>query len=308
MGEIQDRLDGDLQLLNLAAVTREEYRRRVRDLLAYFHSRGVTPEAATAEDVRAYLLYLTQNLHIGPANLKTHIAAVKFLYRTTLSRPEAVAGVRFPKVPIKLLDIPSPTEVAAVLAKLESPVYRTLLFCAYGAGLRVSEACRLCVGDIDSKRMVIVVRLRQRALRRPAADRPLPRPLHPPRRHLLGPPDLDLGRSRRLPHPWPGHMLDHPRRIHPPLPPPRPTAAVLQDPPLRSARTGQRQHPPRSCPADPWFRIRSRRGHRVHGPARRRQRRRHHRPHRHRRNRPRPSPMQPPRPIEFHACLVQSGP
>jgi site-specific recombinase XerD len=69
-----------------------------------------------------------------------------------------VAAVKFPKVPLKLLDIPSPTEVAAVLSELESPVCRTLLFCAYGAGLRVSEACKLCVGDIDSKRMVIVVR------------------------------------------------------------------------------------------------------------------------------------------------------
>ena len=61
-------------------------------------------------------------------------------------------------MPLKLLDIPSPTEVAAVLSELDSPVYRTLLFCAYGAGLRVSEACNLCVGDIDSKRMVIIVR------------------------------------------------------------------------------------------------------------------------------------------------------
>ena len=57
----------------------------------------------------------------------------------------------FPKVPLKLLDLPSPTEVAAVLSELRSPVYRTLLFCAYGSGLRVAEACNLCVGDIDSE-------------------------------------------------------------------------------------------------------------------------------------------------------------
>lgn len=48
--------------------------------------------------------------------------------------------VRFPKVPRKLLEIPSPTEVAAVLSELDSPVSRPLLFCAYAAGLRVSEA------------------------------------------------------------------------------------------------------------------------------------------------------------------------
>ena len=90
--------------------------------------------------------------------MKIHIAAIKFLFSVTLNRPEVVERVRFPKVPLKLLDIPSPSEVAAVLSELQSPVYRTLLFCAYGAGLRVSEACNLCVGDIDSKRMVISVR------------------------------------------------------------------------------------------------------------------------------------------------------
>ena len=33
-----------------------------------------------------------------------------------------------------------------------------VLTAAYGAGLRLGEACRLCVGDIDSKRMLIHVR------------------------------------------------------------------------------------------------------------------------------------------------------
>ena len=155
MGTIEDRLDGDLRLRGLSEVTRIEYRRRVAHFVAFY---DVAPEELAAEDVRRYMLHLVDELHIGPANLKTHIAAIKFLYNVTLDRPEVVARVRFPKVPVKLLDIPSPSEVAAVLAELDSPVYRTLLFCAYGAGLRVSEACNLCVGDIDSKRMVIIVR------------------------------------------------------------------------------------------------------------------------------------------------------
>jgi site-specific recombinase XerD len=148
-------MEGDLRLRGLSEVTHEEYLRRIRQFLAYYE---VSPEQLSADDVRRYMLHLVDNLHVGPANLKTTIAAIKFLYNVTLDRPEVVARVKFPKVPLKLLDIPSPTEVAAVLTELESPVYRTLLFCAYGAGLRVSEACNLCVGDIDSKRMVIIVR------------------------------------------------------------------------------------------------------------------------------------------------------
>jgi len=155
MEAIRDRMDGDLRLRGLSEVTRHEYLRCTRQFTEHY---GVSPELLGTKDVRSYLLHLIEDLHFSPANMKIHIAAIKFLYNVTLERPEVVANVKFPKVPLKLLDIPSPSEVAAVLSELKSPVYRTLLFCAYGAGLRVGEACRLCVGDIDSKRMVIIVR------------------------------------------------------------------------------------------------------------------------------------------------------
>jgi site-specific recombinase XerD len=155
MGTIRDRMDGDLRLRALSEVTRCEYLRCAHQFVAHYR---VSPEFLGAEDVRRYLLHLVDDLHFGPANLKLHIAAIKFLYNVTLTLPHVVADVKFPKVPRKLLDIPTPTEVAAVLHELQSPVYRTLLACAYAAGLRVSEACNLCVGDIDSKRMVLIVR------------------------------------------------------------------------------------------------------------------------------------------------------
>lgn len=155
MGQFRDRMDGDLRLRGLAEVTRAEYLRCAKQFVAHYRR---SPDALGTEDVRRYLLHLVEDLGFSPANMKIHIAAIKFLYSVTLDRPDVVARVRFPKVPVKLLDIPSPSEVAAVLSELTSPVYRTLLFCAYGAGLRVAEACRLCVGDVDAKRMVLIVR------------------------------------------------------------------------------------------------------------------------------------------------------
>jgi len=155
MGQLRDRMDGDLRRRGRSEVTRAEYLRCTAHFVTHYR---VAPEQLGAEDVRRYLLHLVEDLHFSPSNMKIHIAAIKFLYAVTLDRPAVVARVKFPKVPLTLLDIPSPTEVAAVLSELQSPVYRTLLCCAYGAGLRVSEACTLCVGDIDSKRMVLIVR------------------------------------------------------------------------------------------------------------------------------------------------------
>lgn len=155
MGELRDRMDGDLRLRGLAEVTRSEYLRSVHQFVAYYRR---SPRDLGAEDIRAYWLHLVQTLHFSPANLKMRIAALKFLYNVTLNRPEVVERIAYPKVPRPLLDIPSPGEVAKVLSTMRSPKHRMVLFCAYGAGLRVSEACGLCVGDIDSKRMVIHVR------------------------------------------------------------------------------------------------------------------------------------------------------
>lgn len=155
MGQLRDRMEGDLLLKGVAEVTRAEYLRCAHHLAAYYRR---SPAALAVDEVRAYLVHLVTTLHYSPANLKMHVAALKFLYIVTLNRPDVMARIPYPKVPRVRLDIPSPGEVAKVLAALRAPKYRMLLCCAYGAGLRVSEACNLCIGDLDSQRMIIHVR------------------------------------------------------------------------------------------------------------------------------------------------------
>ena len=155
MGKLRDRMEADLVLKGYAEVTRTEYLRCARQLAAHYRR---PPAELGAEDVRHYLLHLVHDLGYGPANLKMHVAALKFLYNVTLLLPGVVERLAYPKVPRILLDIPGPTEVAAALAEVKSAKYRVVLLCAYGAGLRVREACNLCVGDIDSQRMVLIVR------------------------------------------------------------------------------------------------------------------------------------------------------
>jgi site-specific recombinase XerD len=58
----------------------------------------------------------------------------------------------------KLPDILSSTEVDGLLGAVESTKDRTIVMTAYGAGLRISEVCRLEVDAIDSRRMLRHVR------------------------------------------------------------------------------------------------------------------------------------------------------
>jgi integrase/recombinase XerD len=65
--------------------------------------------------------------------------------------------IPYPKRPKLLPTVLSPEEVSRLLDGTRSLKHRALLMTLYGAGLRVSEACRLTPADIDSSRMAIHV-------------------------------------------------------------------------------------------------------------------------------------------------------
>jgi site-specific recombinase XerD len=145
----------DLLLAGYRLQTIERYLARAHNFVAYFKR---PPTELSAEDVRRYLLHLVEDRHYKPGTMKTVLGGIRFLYAVTLRRPEVVAWFRFPRQARTLPDILGATEVEALLARVEKLQHRALIMAAYGAGLRVSEACRLCVQDIDSRRGVIHVR------------------------------------------------------------------------------------------------------------------------------------------------------
>jgi site-specific recombinase XerD len=155
MGKLRDKMIQDLGLRCYAPATCKEYVRCARDFVAY-HRRP--PEQMGEPEVRDYLLFLATERKVAPATRKMHLAAVKFLYGVTLERPEAVARIPWPKVDSTLPDILSGTEVQQLLDAMDSTKHRAIVMTTYGLGLRISEVCRLCVDDIDSKRMLVHVR------------------------------------------------------------------------------------------------------------------------------------------------------
>ena len=59
MGQLRDRMDGDLRLRGFSEVTRAEYLRCAKQFVAHYR---VSPESLGAEDVRRYLLHLVEDL------------------------------------------------------------------------------------------------------------------------------------------------------------------------------------------------------------------------------------------------------
>jgi site-specific recombinase XerD len=149
------RMVAELELTNYSPSTINHYV-RCADTFVTHYMRPPTELGET--EVRCFLLHLQKVRDLGPAGLKMFVAALKFLYERTLARPEVVAAIRYPRVAKSLPDVLSGTEVEALLGAIESLKHRTILSVAYGAGLRIGEACRLRCADIDSERMALHVR------------------------------------------------------------------------------------------------------------------------------------------------------
>jgi site-specific recombinase XerD len=156
MGKLREKMLSDLELRNYSQKTKTEYIRCATNFAAHF---WLSPELMGEDHVRRFLLHLVRVRRASPSVLKMHVAALKFLYRITLNRPEEVDRVPYPKTPKRLPDVLSQKEIADILHAVESLKYRTIIAAAYAGGLRITEACSLkCRGDIDSNRMQIHVR------------------------------------------------------------------------------------------------------------------------------------------------------
>ena len=159
MSKTRDAMLADMELRRYEPSTIKEYLRCARHFVGHY----MRPAEELGEtEVRGFFLHLVRVRKVSPFVQKMYVAAVRFLFAITLRRPEVVHWLPWPKTPRSLPVILSGTEVLALLEAVESPKYRAVLMCVYGSGLRVSEACALTPADVDSKRMVIHVRVAKR--------------------------------------------------------------------------------------------------------------------------------------------------
>jgi site-specific recombinase XerD len=148
------QMEAEMKLRNFSPRTQEEYLRVVRAFATHF---GKAAAELGTEQVREYLLDVRDRRKLSPSTLKVYHAALRFFYASQ-GRPEVVAAVGSPKVPRKLPQVLSGSEVVSLFGAIHSLKYRAVVMTTYAAGLRISEACQLEPRDIDSARMLLHVR------------------------------------------------------------------------------------------------------------------------------------------------------
>jgi site-specific recombinase XerD len=151
MGELYDRMHRDLTLKNFSENTKKAYLWAGTELAKHYMR---SPAVLTAEEVKNFL----HGKKCSVETLRMLVAGLRFLYGVTLQRPDLAQQLIWPKVPRKQPEILSGSEVERLLMSVDRLRCRTVLFVAYGGGLRIHEACKLRKQDIDPKRKLINVR------------------------------------------------------------------------------------------------------------------------------------------------------
>ena len=153
MTPLRQRMIEDLQLRNRSPVTTQVYVRYVAQFAKFF---GCSPEKLTPEHVRQYQLHLLQK-KVSWSTFNQSVCALRFLYGTTLGRKEDIERLPYGKKPKRIPVVLSRDEVLELLQCIPSRKQRMLLTTMYATGMRVGEAVKLRVADIDSRRMTLLV-------------------------------------------------------------------------------------------------------------------------------------------------------
>ena len=154
MTTLRMRMDNDLLVRGMAERTREAYLAAVTRLARHYDR---SPDRLSPQEVQAYLVHMLREEHLAWSTCGIAVHAFRFLYHTTLGRPELTFTIPGPKQPQRLPEILSPGEVRRLIDSTANRKQRAVLATTYGAGLRVSEVVRLQLHHLDAERMSLRV-------------------------------------------------------------------------------------------------------------------------------------------------------
>ncbi len=110
------------------------------------------------DEINRYILDLIQTNNISPSQQNQRINAIKFYYEKVLGREKEYYNIQRPKKEYHLPKVLSKKEIKCMIQSCENLKHKCILMILYSAGLRRSELLDLQIDDIDSKRMLILIK------------------------------------------------------------------------------------------------------------------------------------------------------
>lgn len=145
----------ELQTRHYARRTVKTYEQWLRRFLRFHGMRH--PWEMGSGEVNAFLSHLAVNEQVSASTQNQALAALLFLYRNLLERELELDGVVRARTRQRLPVVLSEAQVRAVRQQLEGEP-ALVVGLLYGSGLRLMEALRLRVKDLDVERRELTVR------------------------------------------------------------------------------------------------------------------------------------------------------
>jgi site-specific recombinase XerD len=144
---LPDRVRDCIRLKHYSLRTEQAYVDRIKRFIL-FHGKG-HPDALAAAEVEAFLTHLAVKQHVAASTKNLAKSALLFMYKHVLGvELPWLDGVEQAKAPARLPVVLTRDEVARVLDRLSGT--RVLIGeLLYGTGMRIMEALRLRVKDVE---------------------------------------------------------------------------------------------------------------------------------------------------------------
>lgn len=154
--KLRDQLHAIIRTKHYSLRTEKTYWYWIRYFIRFHRLRH--PRDMAEAEVAQFLTWLATHKNVAAATQNQALNALVFLYKHVLQQPlQHIDGIARAKKPRKLPVVLSHEEAISVIAQLPPP-HRLIASLMYGAGLRVSEACRLRIKDVDFNLHRLVIR------------------------------------------------------------------------------------------------------------------------------------------------------
>ena len=153
--KLLDRVRWHLRVKRYSIRTEQAYTDWIRRYILFHGKRH--PKEMGENEIQAFLNHLAINRRVAASTQNQAFSALLFLYERVLERQFQFIELQRVKRPARLPVVLTRAEARAVLAHLHAD-YRLVAHLLYGSGLRLLEALRLRVKDIDFGYSQITVR------------------------------------------------------------------------------------------------------------------------------------------------------